>query len=76
MKPLAKIKEDICKVCPLNTNSICNPTREGESVVDFVYNGKDRFKGQLYRGCSCALRAKWANPDSQCPLGKFEGLKG
>lgn len=67
-------KKQICKSCPLNYNNICSPTRSGEAVIDFIYNGRQRYKGQVYSGCSCPLEAKWANPKSQCPIGKFEGL--
>jgi hypothetical protein len=74
VQPLSKRKADVCRACPLNYHGICSPTREGEAVVDFIYNDEQRYKGVVYNGCGCPLKAKQANPDSKCPLGKFEDL--
>jgi hypothetical protein len=74
VKPLAERKKTICKNCPLNLHNICSPSITGEVVVDFVYQGTLRKKGEIHKGCTCPLPAKHANPISKCPLGKFEHL--
>lgn len=72
---LAEKRADKCAGCPLNINNQCNGGTEGEAVVDFVYQGKQRTKGTKYKGCNCPISKKTKSPNSKCPLGKWEDVK-
>lgn len=61
-----------CASCPLRTNNKCDTNKEGAVVIDFVYYDRPLKKGDKMRGCGCYIPAKILNPNSQCPLGKFE----
>lgn len=60
-----------CFECPLRNQFDCSRTREAEVIMDFVYKGEQRYKGELVKGCGCILKIKAKSPNSHCPLGKF-----
>ena len=71
VKPEADRRMSICNTCPLQVKGICSKHETRRTVTTFVYQGEIRQIDKIYRGCGCPLKAKVANPDSHCPLGKF-----
>lgn len=74
LKIKSETKLAICEQCSVRSGLVCSSLIEDESIIDFNYEGEQRFKGHKYKGCSCPIYAKSLS-DSQCPLGKFENLK-
>lgn len=71
MSVVARKRLKICKRCPLNTNGICDSSKQGKSIKDFIYRGERRYWLMPYSGCNCPIKAKINSPTSQCPLGKW-----
>ena len=71
MSPIAKKRLKICNRCPLNTNGVCDSSKQGKAVTDFYYRGERRSWLNDYYGCNCPIKAKINSPTSQCPLGKW-----
>lgn len=58
----------ICSKCPLLSNETCNPNMEGIVVRSFTYYGKKFQKGDVNKGCGCAMKSKWLSSAAKCPL--------
>jgi len=67
---IAEEKLKRCFDCPLREAGFCTTQKQAEVVKDFNYNGTERKKGQLVKGCGCSLKLK-VRSTSICPLGKF-----
>lgn len=84
IEQLAKLRIDKCKECPLKKDTsmlgiattTCDTDKVDVVVVDFFYKEMNQYrkKGDLHRGCGCSLALKPYSDDTQCPLGKWEGL--
>lgn len=70
IESIAEEKLKRCFTCSLREGDFCTKQREAEVSKDFSYNGTERKKGQLVKGCGCSLKLK-VRSTSQCPLGKF-----
>lgn len=71
IEKLANERAFICAGCPLNINSVCDSSIEGEVIEDFTYGDVLRKKGDIHKGCNCPLDAKTRSESSKCPLGKW-----
>ena len=67
----AEPRAAICANCVLNVNNVCSTQLQSEAVKDLEYQGEQRIKGQLYKGCGCPLSKKTKSEISKCPLGKW-----
>lgn len=74
VKTLSDKRKIACNSCPLNKNNVCTKHDGDIAIVDFNYRGESRFKGKMYKGCGCPLKAKQSSPNSQCPTGRWENL--
>lgn len=64
----------VCMNCTVRTDFRCDSNKQGEVQEDFSFHGEQRKKGEIYNGCGCNLQAKSLSPNSQCPLGYWEGI--
>lgn len=51
-----------CNTCEMRIDNTCNKRQFGTHVKT----------GEKVRGCGCHLAAKALDPDSSCPLGKWD----
>lgn len=70
IESIAEEKLKRCFNCPLRDEGFCTKHKESQVTKDFNYNGTERKKGQLVKGCGCSLKLK-VRSTSQCPLGNF-----
>jgi len=71
---LSNERENVCNGCSMKDGNRCSQQRKGKAVIDFKYRGRQRIKGELYKGCGCFLSKKQKSKISQCPLGQWENL--
>lgn len=71
----SKERMDICKDCPLITDSSIGKVCNSKLYVNPITDETSKFpKEGYYRGCGCVLTAKTSCLSCSCPANKWESI--